>query len=198
MHKIKLILVGANPTNALSVSNLSVEMETPQGSEEMDTESVSTLISSQVNCFNVYIKENFTWIIWVCLGSRWRWTERDNTAWYYSARGPSWGLNQLGRKKSANEAVNNIAEYIAKKLCNKVEGLTSKTTAGNWIKLKNRESLSFPSKELVESIHRYEEVFVRLHGENMCRQPDPMGRAKKAILKIDRTWQKLVVDLFLT
>jgi len=60
MHKIKLILVGANPTNALSVSNLSVEMETPQGSEEMDTESVSTLISSQVNCFNVYIKENFT------------------------------------------------------------------------------------------------------------------------------------------
>ena len=80
-----------NPKNALSVSNFSVEMETPQGSEEMDTEFVSTLISSQVNCFNVYIKENFTWIIRVCLGSRWRWTERS--AWYYSARWQSWGLN---------------------------------------------------------------------------------------------------------
>jgi hypothetical protein len=63
MHKIKLILVGANPKNALSVSNLSVEMETPQGSEEKDTEFVSTLISSQVNYFNINIKENFTRIL---------------------------------------------------------------------------------------------------------------------------------------
>ena len=37
----------------------------------------------------------------------------------------------------------------------------SKTSS--WIKLKG--SLYFPSKELVESIHHYEEVFVRLHGE---------------------------------
>ena len=56
MHKIKLILVGANPKNALSVSNPSVEMETPQGSEEKDTEFVSSLISSQVNYFNVNFK----------------------------------------------------------------------------------------------------------------------------------------------
>ena len=66
----------------------------------------------------------------------------------------------------------------------------------SWIKLKNRGSLFFPSKELVESIHHYEEVFVRLHGENICRQPDPMGRTTEAILKIDKTWPKLVVDLF--
>ena len=163
----------------------------------MDTEFVSTLISSQVNCFTVYIKENFTWIIWVCLGSRWRWTER--TAWYYSARGPSWGLNPgpVGSEESANEAVNYIAKYIAKKLCTKNE-LISKATASSWIKLKNQESLSFPSKELVESIHHYEEVFVRLHGENMCKQPDHVGRTKEAILKIDKNWPKLVVDLFLT
>jgi len=56
MHKIKLILVGANPKNALSVSNPSVEMETLQGSEEKDTEFVSSLISSQVNYFNVNFK----------------------------------------------------------------------------------------------------------------------------------------------
>jgi len=48
----------------------------------------------------------------------------------------------------------------------------------------------------VKSIHHYEEVFVRLHGENICRQPDPMGRTTDAILKIDQTWPKLVVDLF--
>ena len=46
MHKIKLILAAANPKNALSVSNPSVEMETPQESEEKDTEFVSSLISS--------------------------------------------------------------------------------------------------------------------------------------------------------
>ena len=56
MHKIKLILVGANPKNALIVSNPSVEMETLQGSEEKDTEFVSSLISSQVNYFNVNFK----------------------------------------------------------------------------------------------------------------------------------------------
>ena len=63
MHKIKLILVGANPKNALSVNNLSVEMETPQGSEEQDTEFVSTMIFSQVNYFNVNIKENFACVL---------------------------------------------------------------------------------------------------------------------------------------
>ena len=63
MHKIKLILVGANPKNALSVNNRSVEMETPQGSEEQDTEFVSTIISSQVNYFNVNIKENFACVL---------------------------------------------------------------------------------------------------------------------------------------
>ena len=104
-------------------------------------------------------------------------------------------LSQL-QKKSANETVSYIAGYIAKKLCNKVEGLISETTTSSWIKLKNRGSLFFPSKELVESIHHYEEVFVRLHGENICRQPDPMGRTTEAILKIDKTWPKLVVDLF--
>ena len=104
-------------------------------------------------------------------------------------------LSQL-QKKSANEAVSYIAGYIAKKLCNKVEGLISETTTSRWIKLKNRVSLFFPSKELVESIHHYEEGFVRLHGENICRQPDPMGRTTEAILKIDKTWPKLVVDLF--
>ena len=104
-------------------------------------------------------------------------------------------LSQL-QKKSANEAVSYIAGYIAKKLCNKVEGLISETTTSSWIKLKNRGSLFFPSKELVESIHPYDEVFVRLHGENICRQPYPMGRTTEAILKIDKTWPKLVVDLF--
>ena len=107
-------------------------------------------------------------------------------------------LDQLGQlqKKSANEAVSYIAGYIAKKLCNKIEGLISETTTSSWINLKNRGSLYFPSKELVKSIHHYEEVFVRLHGENICRQPDPMGRTTDAILKIDQTWPKLVVDLF--
>jgi len=107
-------------------------------------------------------------------------------------------LDQLGQlqKKSANEAVSYIAWYIAKKFCNKVEGLISETTTSSWIKLKNRGSLFLPSKELVDSIHHYEEVFVRLHGENICRQPDPMGRTTEAILKIDKTWPKLVVDLF--
>ena len=107
-------------------------------------------------------------------------------------------LDQMSQfqKKSANEAVSYIGGYMTKKLCNKVEGLISETTTSSWIKLKNRGSLFFPSKELVESIHHYEEVFVRLHGENICRQPDPMGRTTEAILKIDKTWPKLVVDLF--
>ena len=107
-------------------------------------------------------------------------------------------LDKLGelQKKSANEAVSYIAGYIAKKLWNKVEGLTSETTTSSWIKLKNRGSLFFPSKELVESIHHYEAVFARLHGEDICRQPDPMGRTTEAILKIDQTWPKPVVDLF--
>ena len=56
-------------------------------------------------------------------------------------------LDQL-QKKSANEAVSYIAGYIAKKLCNKVEGLISETTTSSWINLKNRRSLYFPSKEL--------------------------------------------------
>ena len=70
----------------------------------------------------------------------------------------------------ANEAVSYIAGYIAKKLWNKVEGLTSETTTSSWIKLKNRGSLFFPSKELVESIHHYmAKIYAqaaRSHGEN--------------------------------
>ena len=90
-------------------------------------------------------------------------------------------LDQLGQlqKKSANEAVSYIAGYIAKKLCNKVEGLISETTTSSWINLKNRGSLYLPSKELVKSIHHYKEVFVRLQGENICRQPDPWGELQR-------------------
>ena len=42
-------------------------------------------------------------------------------------------LDKLGelQKKSANEAVSYIAGYIAKKLWNKVEGLTSETTTSS-------------------------------------------------------------------
>jgi len=47
-------------------------------------------------------------------------------------------LDQLGQlqKKSANEAVSYIAGYIAKKLCNKVEGLISETTTVAVLSLK--------------------------------------------------------------
>ena len=48
----------------------------------------------------------------------------------------------------------------------------------------------------MESIHHYEAVFAGLHGEDIYRQPDPMGRTTEAILKIDQTWPKSVVDLF--
>ena len=57
-------------------------------------------------------------------------------------------LDKLGelQKKSANEAVSYIAGYIAKKLWNKVEGLTSETTTSSWIKLKKPGISVFPKQ----------------------------------------------------
>ncbi|XP_023334476.1 uncharacterized protein LOC111705981 [Eurytemora carolleeae] len=132
MQKIKLILVGANPKNALSVSNPSVEMETPQGSEEKNTEFVSSLISSQILDED---KQNEILQPGIIL---------------LEDQVKVQTLDQLGQlqKKSANEAVSYIAGYIAKNMCNKVEGLISETTTSSWIKLKNQGSLFSQARSL--------------------------------------------------
>ena len=65
-----------------------------------------------------------------------------------------------------------------------------------WIKLTNQGFPKLKQEACGKYSPFYEEVFVRLHGEHICRQPDPVDRTTDAILKIDQTRPKLVVDLF--
>lgn len=106
---------------------------------------------------------------------------------------------ELGdQERSSAEALKYIGGYIARKLGNKIRGLTSEPREGcSWIDLKDRGGLlTYPSANLVQSLEDYERIFKDFHGEEVNRGTDPIGVTVERILKRNTSWPKEVVQLF--
>ena len=69
--------------------------------------------------------------------------------------------------KSSKQALVYVCGFITKKLSTKVPGLvrgSEDKTNCDWIDLKSRGSLVYPSKDLLEEVEKYEKIFQKIHG----------------------------------
>ena len=68
---------------------------------------------------------------------------------------------------------------LPKKLHTKVPDLFrvgEEKTNCDWIDLKSRGSLFYPSKDLLEKVEKYEKIFQKIHGESLDRGHDPIEK----------------------
>ena len=89
--------------------------------------------------------------------------------------------------------------YIAKKLNTKVPGLVrgrEDKTNCDWIDLKSRGSLVYPSTDLLEEVEKYEKIFPKIHGDALYRGRDPIEKTISAIAAISNRWPREVIKLF--
>lgn len=104
---------------------------------------------------------------------------------------------ELTKEKSSKEALTYISGYLAKKLNKKYPEMLKMNAEGcDWIKIKSRGSLAYPSEDLVKSVNIYEEVFRTVHGNDLCREGDPIGKTIEEISRVDKRWPKEVIKLF--
>jgi len=84
----------------------------------------------------------------------------------------------------------NICLFIAKKkLHSIVPGLVrvgEEKTNCDRIDLKSRESLFYPSKDLLEEVEKYEKIFQKIHGESLDRGHDPTEKTISTITVINQ------------
>ena len=106
---------------------------------------------------------------------------------------------KFSAKKSTKQALIYICGFIAKKLHTKVPGLVwvgEEKTLCDWIDLKSRGSLFYPSTDLLEEVEKYEKIFQKIHGELLDRGRDPIEKTTSAIAAISNRWPWEVIKLF--
>ena len=95
-------------------------------------------------------------------------------------------MRNIQRKKVLKQALIYVCGFIKKKLHTKVSGLVrvgEEKTNCDWIDLKSRESLFYPSKDLLEEVEKYEKIFQKIHGESLDRGHDPIEKTISTISK---------------
>ena len=88
--------------------------------------------------------------------------------------------------------------YCQKKLSTKVPGLvrgSEDKTNCDWIDLKSRGSLVYPSKDLLEEVEKYGKIFQKILGESLDRGRDSIKKTISAIAAISNRWPREVIKL---
>ena len=108
-------------------------------------------------------------------------------------------VDNSAQQKSSKQALIYVCGYIAKKLNTKVPGLVrgrEDKTNCDWIDLKSRGSLVYPSTDLLEEVEKYEKIFQKIHGDALYRGRDPIEKTISAIAAISNRWPREVIKLF--
>ena len=108
-------------------------------------------------------------------------------------------VDNSAQQKSSKQALIYVCGYIAKKLNTKVPGLVrgrEDKTNCDWIDLKPRGSLVYPSTDLLEEVEKYEKIFQKIHGDALYRGRDPIEKTISAIAAISNRWPREVIKLF--
>ena len=99
-------------------------------------------------------------------------------------------MRKIQHKKVLKTALIYVCGFIAKKkLHSIVPGLVrvgEEKTNCDRIDLKSRESLFYPSKDLLEEVEKYEKIFQKIHGESLDRGHDPTEKTISTITVINQ------------